>query len=176
TGRREPDHRADRQVDATREDDEGHPHRAQAEEGVVGEEVGEHTQREERPVLESSQAKDRHEDTQGGKERHVPAAHAELHRVALPGTSAPSCLRNSPDCRRMTITTTAALTTSVNWTGTPLVKMVVVRLWMMSAPTSEPSRLNFPPSMLVPPITTARLPSNSMYVPTSAASEPWMLA
>jgi hypothetical protein len=40
--------------------------------------------------------------------------------------------------------------------------MVVVRVWMSSAPTTEPTRWKRPPVSAVPPTTTARMASSSM--------------
>src|SRR5204863_2076784 len=50
--------------------------------------------------------------------------------------------RNCSDCSKQTARTTTAFTTRVYCTGTPRVRIVVVRVWIINAPTSEPSRLD----------------------------------
>ena len=60
--RRQRDDRAHRQVDAARQDHEGHAHRDDAQEGVVDEQVEEHLRRQEPVVADGAER--RHRDEQ----------------------------------------------------------------------------------------------------------------
>lgn len=49
------DHSADRQIDAAREDDEGHADGGDAEEGIVGQKVSDHAGREHVRILRDAE-------------------------------------------------------------------------------------------------------------------------
>ncbi len=52
--------------------------------------------------------------------------------------------------------------------------MVLFSVWIVKTPTTVPARLNLPPAREVPPRTTARMASNSMYRPAALASAAMM--
>ena len=54
--------------------------------------------------------------------------------------------------------------------GMPRLYIVVVSVWMSSAPMIEPSRVKRPPVSAVPPTTTAKIASSSMNSPTREES------
>ena len=59
--------------------------------------------------------------------------------------------------------------------GTPRNVMVDLSVWMVKTPTTVPAMLNVPPASDVPPSTTARIASSSMYSPAAFASAAMML-
>ena len=73
------------------------------------------------------------------------------------------------DWRMQTTKTTPALNTSVlRGVIAMITKLSIVS--MMNAPISEPAKENRPPANEVPPITTARMASNSMNKPIEFGS------
>ncbi len=131
-------HGAHGQVDAAREDDEGHAHRDDDEEGVVDQQVEEHLGREKARVAHRAQRGHGHEERDGGGQRQVPGVqagaaraggrgrgrgHDGAHGRALPvagrRASRPTWARNSGDCSSMTTNTTTAFTTRFTSGGTP---------------------------------------------------------
>ena len=72
--------------------------------------------------------------------------------------------------------TTTALTTVIALAGTPTWYIEVIVAWITSAPRTLPSKENRPPTpRTVPPMTTARMASSSVYRPITLASEVLML-
>ena len=59
----------------------------------------------------------------------------------------------------------SALGTGAMAGGTPRLYMVVVRVWISSAPMAVPRITNRPPVNAVPPTTTAKIASSSMFSP-----------
>ena len=117
----EADHRADRQVDAAGENDEGRADRRRDDEGVVGEDVTENQGRKKVLVEEAADEKQRDEDGDRGKKRKV----LLVHRFVLTKTLY-SAVRRLVDCRSSTMMTTIALTTRLYSGGRPLVRIEVV--------------------------------------------------
>ncbi len=67
---------------------------------------------------------------------------------------------------------TPDLTTRLNCGEKPEIRMPVFIAWMMSAPRTDMGIEKRPPSNDVPPITTARIASNSSHSPALFASAP----
>ena len=110
----EADHRADRQIDAAGDDDEGHAGRDDAEKGVVGEQIGDHAGRGEVGKLQRAERKAGDED-HGRDQRRAAGA---LMRCALRSRGTmPARPDSRGDCSSSTTSTTTALTTRLNSGG-----------------------------------------------------------
>ena len=111
--RGEADHRADREIDAAGNDDEGHAGRDDAEEGVVGEEIADHAGgcdvgKLHRAERESRDEHDRR-DEDGRQTFHALVLRSRVTTSAKPDRFG--------DCSSSTASTTTALTSKLNSGG-----------------------------------------------------------
>ena len=125
----EADHRADRQIDAARQDDEGGADGGDDDEGVVGEDVAQHLGRDEIVVQQAADPEQRQEDDDRRRQRQV----FLVHRFLLARIDS-ARLRKLLDWSSSTTMTTNALTTRLYSGGRPLVRIDVVNDWMTRAP------------------------------------------
>ncbi len=70
--------------------------------------------------------------------------------------------------------TTIARNSGLTGGGTPRKVIVDLRVWIVKTPITVPAMLNLPPMSEVPPSTTARIASSSMYCPAAFASAAMM--
>src|SRR5690606_24410549 len=165
------DHRADRQVDAARDDDEGHAHGGNTEESIGGEEIAQHAGGEHVGKLGDARRIGDEKDNGGGRQR----AKTAFHRgAACLGSrlKKPKTWPTSGDCSIRIRMIIPALTMRLNSGGKPDTRMPVFIAWMISAPTTASGTENLPPSSEVPPMTTARMASSSSHSPELLASAP----
>src|SRR6185436_7851581 len=106
----EADYRADRQVDPSGNDHEGHAGGDDAEKSVVGQQIGRHAGGSEVGKLHGAERKSDDEDN--GRDRN---RRQTPHWRALPSTA--PALAKRGDCSSRTISTTAAFTTRLNSGG-----------------------------------------------------------
>src|SRR5690606_35971170 len=79
-------------------------------------------------------------------------------------------VRTRFDCSRQMTMITAALNAGVAEEEIPRNTTVLSRVAMSIAPTDAPPRENFPPASAVPPMTTARMASSSIWYPVRETS------
>ena len=113
--------RADREVNTTGQDDEGHAHRHDDQKGVVDQQVQKHLGREEAGVGHAAEHRHGREQRHRAHQRDVFAFQFHALLAACGRTTQPrTAWRNSADCISMTTNTTAALTTRLISGGTPI--------------------------------------------------------
>src|SRR5690606_11126357 len=178
--------RADREVDAAREDHEGHADREDEKVGVVEQQRRDDARREE--VAEIGLPRDEDEDEQGESREHrdprratadEPLEGAErirlLERCLNAGHRATSevlgrapCAvrvtreRSRGDWMSTTITTATARNSGATAEGTPRKRIVERSVSIVKTPMTVPATVNSPPMSEVPPSTTARIAYSSM--------------
>src|SRR5690606_38840330 len=175
------DHRADRQIDSARQDDEGHADRGDSEKGIVGQKIADHPSGEHRRELRVAQGVGEDEDNYGRDQRQGARVHWVTVSALRDAAGFSRRKKNTADCTagdcstRMTRTITA-LMTRLNSGGKPESRMPVLMAWIVIAPISEARMEKRPPSSEVPPMTTARMASSSSHSPALLASAPLMSA